>query len=243
MRILLLADLHSVRSWYEWITAQAQGYDLVSIAGDLVDAFAPDEEGQVAHLLNEWLPTFRQTGVPLAICSGNHDDPTIPWAGNDPARLVVGDGETRLLEVPAGRLVVTTCPNNRWGNDSLMVKLWDDGARLRTAEGCPWLVLHHEPPWELSPSEHPASMWPKVRLSQHHPQFLSCGHFHDIASDGLAFAIKIEGTWCFNAGQDLLAPRPHHIVLDLAAGTATRHWMVPVRGTLSWISRSETLSL
>lgn len=242
MRILLLADLHCIRAWYEWLTVQAPKYDLVSIAGDLTDAFANDEAEQIRYLLDQWLPSYRRTGIPLATCSGNHDDPEIPWTTVvHPDGVVIGDGETRPLTLRSGEaIVVTTCPNNRWGGDALLIELWERGARLRDSGKAPWLILHHEPPWDFSTPESLSSFWLKVRLAQYHPDFVACGHFHEAGN--FPFAARIEKVWCFNAGQRLDAPRPHHIVLDLVARTATRHWMVPVRGTLSWFSKSETLS-
>lgn len=242
MKILLIADMHDRRDWYDWLIREAAGYDLVCIAGDFVNAFAPDVEGQEKYLLEDWLPRFTATGVPLALCSGNHDDPGVTWASHAPREKFVTDGETRLLSFPINqKLVVTTCPNNKWGGDSFMVNLWTEGARLRDEEEGPWLVLCHEPPWEISPSEDLSSMWLTRNIAQYHPDFVSCGHFHE--TENFPFAARVGTTWCTNAGQDLRAPRPNYIVLDLAARTATRVRMVPLRGAVSWVERRELLEV
>jgi hypothetical protein len=39
MKILLTADLHFHTDWFRWLIEQAQGYDLVCLAGDLLDMF------------------------------------------------------------------------------------------------------------------------------------------------------------------------------------------------------------
>jgi hypothetical protein len=78
-------------------------------------------------------------------------------------------------------------------------------------------------------------------MHEYHPDFVACGHFH--ITGNLPFGAKIGTTWCFNAGQHARAPRPHHIVLDLSAKTATRVRMVPLRGTLSWVEQTDTVSL
>ena len=40
MKVLLTADLHSNRRWFRWLENEAGNYDLIAIAGDLLDAFS-----------------------------------------------------------------------------------------------------------------------------------------------------------------------------------------------------------
>jgi Icc-related predicted phosphoesterase len=244
-KILLTADFHNNRSWFEWLLTEAPKYDLVSIAGDFLDMFGEDEGGQIDYLRQKWLPAFTRTGVPLALCTGNHDHVALTWLSyvHRPP-LIVGDGETQLLTFRSGqKLVVTTCPYDRTfqQRDSVMAGLWQYGARLRDSENAPWLVLHHEPPSQMCPKGTIATHWLGLRMHEYHPDFVACGHFHE--TPHFSFGVKIDRTWCFNAGQRLDAPRPNYIVLDLSARTATRRSMVPVRHSLSWVERVETLSL
>jgi Icc-related predicted phosphoesterase len=243
MKILLTADLHSNRAWYEWLTGEASHYDLVAIAGDLIDAFGIDEQGQVDWLRGTWLPKFRQQGVPLAVCSGNHDLAAKAWLIDlNTLQDMVGDGVTRLLTLRSGtKLVITTCPSNQWGDPPPLIAPWEEGTRLRDQEQCPWLVLHHEPPRELAPRKFDSSLWLKWQLGRFHPDFVACGHFH--ITGNLPFAAKVGTTSCFQAGQHPKAPRPYHIILDLSARTATRVRMVSLRGTLSWVEQTHTVSL
>jgi predicted MPP superfamily phosphohydrolase len=72
MKVLLTADLHSNPGWFGWLEEEAGNYDLVCIAGDLLDAFSKvaiqDQVAQVKGFL------YRVTAkTRVAICSGNHD--------------------------------------------------------------------------------------------------------------------------------------------------------------------------
>lgn len=165
MKALLIADLHNRRDWYRWLITQAEEYDLICIAGDLLDAFGLDEQGQIDYLRREWLPGMVATGTPVALSSGNHDHSMISWLDyvTKPG-LVVGDGNTQLLRLASGEdLVVTTCPYYRTFNirDSVMIALWEEGARLRDETQVPWLVLHHEPLW--ADSSYTATHWSTLR--------------------------------------------------------------------------------
>ena len=73
MRILLTADLHFRTDWFHWLMEQALSYDLVCIAGDLLDMFnveSPKGQAREVSMLIRELADI----VPVAICSGNHDN-------------------------------------------------------------------------------------------------------------------------------------------------------------------------
>src|ERR1700724_2385068 len=73
MKILLTADLHFRTDWFHWLIEQAPSYDLVCIAGDLLDMFnvepTKEQARQVSMLIRELADI-----VPVAVCSGNHDN-------------------------------------------------------------------------------------------------------------------------------------------------------------------------
>lgn len=58
-----------------WVAQEAPQYDLVCLAGDLLDGFSEEVcvLDQILWLLKEWKPHYLQTGVPLVVSSGNHD--------------------------------------------------------------------------------------------------------------------------------------------------------------------------
>lgn len=248
MKILLTADLHAMWHWYEWISAYAPKFDLICIAGDILDGFHP--AGVIGQMLSidRWCGTI---DTPLALCSGNHDangDPIHPSEllvlGNREAKekermarmfteerwmnvlakdCIVTDGQSRLLALGTGRIVVTTIPYRLAGtaaND-----LWVKGASLREEYGAPWIVLHHEPPAGTAVGGRFGDDGVYWRVRSHQPDFLMSGHIHQQPYAG-DFADHVNATWCFNSGQALMdeASRievPNHIVLDLGAGTAT----------------------
>lgn len=55
MKILHLADLHMNSNWLGWVTEEATRFDLVVLAGDLLDAFANRSMADQANAVSEWL--------------------------------------------------------------------------------------------------------------------------------------------------------------------------------------------
>jgi hypothetical protein len=55
VKLLLTADFHFHKPWFEWLLRVADRYDLICIAGDLLDMFHPD--GVVPQLIYvyEWM--------------------------------------------------------------------------------------------------------------------------------------------------------------------------------------------
>ena len=57
MKILLTADLHFRLHWFSWLIKEGAGYDLVCIAGDLLDMFRSESRleraCEVKRLLQE----------------------------------------------------------------------------------------------------------------------------------------------------------------------------------------------
>jgi uncharacterized protein len=73
MKLLLTADLHFRLHWFRWLIEQAPSYDLVCIAGDLLDMFrseTPLEQAREVRTLIQELADL----APVAVCCGNHDN-------------------------------------------------------------------------------------------------------------------------------------------------------------------------
>ena len=229
MKLLLLSDIHGLRSSMEWIhgEAWAGGYDLIAIAGDLIDAFAKETVSEQALRAGKWIEDLAASGTPLAFCSGNHDTDQAPTA-----KMVYGPDWLKRLhrknlltdshhDWVKDALLVTCCPYNyyfqevdSWTEDLLLA-----GEEMRAAKKAeaPWLVLHHDPPHifsmisceKLGASES-LSQW----LNIFRPDFVLNGHFHH-APYRSGFANKIQETWCLNPGLMEDAPEPNRIILDL----------------------------
>jgi predicted phosphodiesterase len=70
MKILHLSDLYLNNAWFAWASAAADQYDLVCVAGDLLDMFSKKPPLHGMLLVKEWADSFPGK---LALCSGNHD--------------------------------------------------------------------------------------------------------------------------------------------------------------------------
>jgi predicted MPP superfamily phosphohydrolase len=72
MRILLVSDLHYSLKQLDWVVAHAGDYDLVVVAGDVLDiASRVEPDAQIAVVLEYLARMAAQTT--FVACSGNHD--------------------------------------------------------------------------------------------------------------------------------------------------------------------------
>src|ERR1700688_4690074 len=100
MKLLLTADLHFRIDWFRWLIEQAPNYDLVCIAGDLLDMFGVKSTREQAREVTGFIRELADI-VPVAVCSGNHDN-----AG----RLVSHDGASVyewFLDLGTHRNIIT----------------------------------------------------------------------------------------------------------------------------------------
>jgi len=249
MRILLLADLHYRKPWFNWLATQK--VDLVLIAGDLLDSMTSGDSliRQILYVRN-WCAGYPG---PLVLSSGNHDSNT-QRGFIDPEELeelsakqcaavaqlleaphwmdclarpgVMTDGRSECLSMPGGEVVVTTIPYDYgWEDDVRRDDLWVQGAKLQRAKRVPWIVLHHEPPDGTYVGGERGDLTLSWKIREYCPNFVVSGHLHEQPYRG-SFAEKIDDTWCFNPGHPTAslaakAPFPNHIILDLKARTAT----------------------
>src|SRR4029077_2896229 len=132
------------------LIAKGQAFDLVCIAGDLLELFSPESKAEQVYRVQACLRRLAAV-TNLAVCSGNHDScgpivpasrgPTYPWLVElDNLPSVISDGQTRIV----GELIVTTLPY--CANADAKRILLDRGRSVRKSRGLRWLVLHHEPP-------------------------------------------------------------------------------------------------
>ena len=263
MRILLIADLHYREDWYHWLAAQKA--DLTVIAGDLLDGFRPGGLLPQMIGLSGWCARFPgNLAVCSGNHDGNEPGGSFDPEGMadlpDEKRAaaakmlqakhwmdclerpgLVTDARTSLAQTPGGPVIVTTIPFNHWlHGDKVGDALWQEGQRLRFSSRAPWVVLHHEPPADTAvggPSGDPELFY---RIREYRPNFVVSGHIHGQPYKG-GFAGQLDETWCFNPGYPVIGRAlqskiPNHIVLDLAARTATWH-AIPNVGRLPIIKQ------
>ena len=225
MKILITADLHYREHWFRWLIKQSEDYDLICIAGDLLDLFKGEPRMEQAEEVTRWICELAKV-TRVAISSGNHDNagwqitadraPVYEWfhaLGSEPN--IITDGVTRLV----GDLVVTTVPYHCSREQK---SIWlDRGATIRKERGSRWLVLHHVPP-----SIHAGASGEETDalalLVGYLPDFFVSGHIHTYPYlSGNSWAQKIGGVNVLVPGQILRAAFPNHIVLDTKSGRAS----------------------
>ena len=234
MKALIAADLHYNLRQFDWLLQVAADYDLVILAGDLLDlAGHADLDTQIVVVTKYLARIARLTR--LVVCSGDHDaddrdfldEPVFDWLRDVRADGAHADDEHVLL-----------------GDGLISVCAWWDGpvarARLerflatapRPASGR-WIWIHHVPP-NGSPiawtgHQHAGDDLLPVLIGLYRPDLVVCGHVHDAPfREGGAWIDRLDGTIVVNPGRQLGA-LPAIIELDLDSGK------------LSWTSRAGTV--
>lgn len=224
MRYLLTSDLHYALRQLDWIAEQADDFDAVVIAGDLLDAGAvADVHAQIA-LLTAYLRRLGGRTTVIAN-SGNHDL-TARRPDGEKAALWMGE---------IGASTITDGERVRVGDDVISACAWWEGEHTRseleqqlerdasTARDGLWIWAYHSPP-DGSPTA-----WSGSRsfgddvlnglIDRFEPDLVLTGHVHEapFRPDG-SWHDRIGGTTVVNAGRQL-GPVPAHVIVD----TAVRH--------------------
>jgi hypothetical protein len=210
IRLLLTADLHYRIHWFRWLIEQAPDFDLVCIAGDLLDMFKSETQIEQARQVRTLIRELADI-IPVAICSGNHDNAgrlisydrasVYEWFTDlGTHRNIITDGSTRKLE----NLIVTTVPYHCSRQEK---SIWlDRGSTIRRQTGMPWIVLHHVPAKNgsgVSGEESEAS----ELLVTYRPDYFVSGHDHAFPyTNGQSWNQKLGKVSVLVPGQLLSAP-------------------------------------
>ncbi len=207
MKILHCADLHASDQWFRWLIKESPKYDLVCLAGDLLNLNLHCLPGAQ---VDKVVALVRQIQAPLAACSGNHDC----MEGED-FRLV----DAFWLQELRGPNVWVDGDQFTLGGHSFRVLGWQCPLPVAAPEE---LWITHSPPdlcptgivrggvdfgdFELGELAR-SGLGPRVALS---------GHCHDRTR----WWAKIGRTYSLNPGC-FNGPWPSHIVLDLDRNIVT----------------------
>lgn len=223
MKYLITGDLHYTLKQYDWLLRAAPDFDVVIIAGDLLDiASYVDGRAQTVVVLKYLQQISAVTR--LLVCSGNHDLDSHNADGERVAKWfemisrlgIVADGDSFEID----GLFFTICP-------------WWDGPKTRAAVGeqlagdaqkrgaKKWAWVYHAPP-SGSPTAWSGERFfgddaLKEWIETYEPDFVFSGHVHPspFVKDG-SWADRIGKTWVFNAGREL-GPEPPHVMLSTDA--------------------------
>jgi Icc-related predicted phosphoesterase len=228
MRILAVSDLHFSLGQFDWVVQQAERYDAVIIAGDLLDiAGHLDLDSQITVVV-KYLRTI-SAKTRLLACSGNHDGDAknetqeyiARWLQRVRAAGLVVDGAS----VEAGGVKFSVCP--WWDGPASHAAMKTFLRAERPTPATTWLWVHHAPPNGVGVSwtgkEHAGDAALVDLIHELRPGFVFSGHIHNSPfRAGGAWASRIGDTWVFNAGRQLGSP-PACIELDL--GKRTARWV------------------
>lgn len=225
MKILAVTDLHFGLKQFDWVLEQAERYDLVIIAGDLLDMGGHLDLDSQITIVVKYLRTI-SAKTRLLVCSGNHDGDEKNEAQEFVARwlqrvraagLVVDGGSTELEG-----LRLSVCP--WWDGPTTREAMQKFLRTEHTTAPESWLWVHHAPPNGLGVSwtgkEHAGDAFLVDIIRELSPDFVFSGHIHNSPfRTGGAWAARLGKTWVFNPGKQLGVP-PAFIELDLAKRSA-----------------------
>lgn len=220
MKMLFVADLHYALKQFDWLTANARGFDAVIIGGDLLDLGSDlDLEVQIV-VVEKYLNRLCQQ-TRLLVSSGNHDGDTrspanesiCQWLRDTKAGQLFVDGDSVELD----GVLITICPwwdgpVSRAELEGLLAK---DAGRAKKK----WIWIHHAPP-----DQSPVS-WAGKRfggdeflgawIQRHTPDLVLSGHIHNapFLAKG-SWIDRLGKTWVFNPGRQI-GPSPAYLVFDL----------------------------
>jgi len=226
MRILVVSDLHYTLKQFDWVASAAPDYDLVVIAGDLLDMSSlVAADAQIAMVL-EYLARVAAT-TSLVVCSGNHDlddtneldERAAVWLERAAGIGAVADG----ARLETDDLLLTVCAY--WDGPRSRERVGEQLAvDAHLVDGRRWIWAYHAPP-----TDSPTS-WTGTRyygddalnawIDRYSPDIVLCGHVH--ASPFLqpgGWHDRIGSTLVLNGGMQL-GPVPTHIELDTDIGVA-----------------------
>ena len=220
MRILVVSDLHYTLRQLDWVAAVAGDYEVVVIAGDLLDiASAVDPDAQIAVILEYLARLADKTTV--VVCSGNHDLNGV----ND-----LEERAPRWLDAATRSGVSVDFTHLELDGVLLSVCAYWDGPRTREIVGRQldddaaivgdrmWIWAYHAPP-DQSPTswtgsrhygDEDLSGW----IAKYRPDVVLCGHVHESPFvEGGRWVDRIGTTSVFNAGRQN-GPVPTCIEVD-----------------------------
>ncbi|MEM9235886.1 MAG: metallophosphoesterase [Verrucomicrobiota bacterium] len=206
MKILLVADLHYTLRQWDWLGAVAEKFDLVVIAGDLLDIGSIVPLDAQIVVIRKYLDKLRGQS-PLLVSSGNHDllpgDPTpsAKWLQNERSDGLLVDGDHYEQDGTFFSLI----PWYESDDDIRRIESQLE-AHAALAKGRRWAWIYHAPAKEKAVAWNGRNDWgdPKLPawIERFSPEFVLGGHVHQapFVRNG-AWIDEHHGCWLFNGGR------------------------------------------
>jgi uncharacterized protein len=211
MKLLHVCDLYMHRRWLEWLALQAPDFDVVAIAGGILDLDAP------VHRIDQQMAAFRTWALnfpgKLVVCSGQHDVDTgshrAAWLealARDQVTVDRGVTEVKgwtIEAVPYGLVPV------RKHDKGIAVS----SLAPQSATTAGWR-------FEGVQSGNPDLDWLVRNARNGAPRVFLSGFVHTPTE----WSAPVGEAWSFNPGRcHPSCPVPNHVVLDLEQGIAEWH--------------------
>ena len=219
MKILAVADLHYALPQFDWLLRVASRYDLVIIAGDLLEGQSSVSTSAQMQVVLKYLERLRER-TKVLVCSGNHDLNYEYSTGEKYARWVQyarsADLHTDGDSVAIGRTKFSIFP--WWDGNIAKNAIARQLQAAAPSDGELWVWVYHAPPTEA------AVAWSGRRhfgddllaewIKQYRPAIVFAGHVHEAPFvSGGSWVERVGDTWVFNAGKQI-GEIPTHICID-----------------------------
>jgi Icc-related predicted phosphoesterase len=228
MRILAAADLHYSLRQFDWFGEQAGKFDLLVLAGDLLDMGSSVDLEVQEVVVQKFLRRLSLEKV-LLTSSGNHDIQNVSPEGERTALWMEELGGPALKPDYESHeqddVVFSVC--SWWDGPVSRAKAEERLARDAVREKKHWVWLHHNPPartpvaWTgRGDGGDPVVVeW----IEKYQPDLVFSGHIHNAPfyAEG-GWHARMGKTWIFNPGKQL-GGEPTRIVVDLGARRAEWH--------------------
>ncbi len=225
MRCLALSDLHYGLPQFDWLLAEAPHFDLIIIAGDLLELSASVDRRAQIVVVRKYLEKLNKL-TRVVVCSGNHDltgtassgEQFADWLEDLSDDGMIADGQSYR----ADNALITACP--WWDGPHAQAAIGEQLAQDAKKGARPWIWAYHAPPEESPVAWSGARFFGDGALSrwiaEYSPDVVLAGHVHEAPFvPGGGWATRIGSTWVFNAGRQL-GNLPSHIIFDLQAERA-----------------------
>jgi Icc-related predicted phosphoesterase len=211
---------------FDWLLGAAPDFDVVVLAGDLLDIASPVEPAAQIAVVTEYITRLTDV-TEVVVCSGNHDldgendlgERSARWLGPAAAAGAHVDGTT--VELPGALLTVCPWWDGPRTRDRVEAQLQADAGRV---DGRRWIWAYHAPPADSPTSwtgkrhygDEDLDRW----IGAFGPDVVITGHVHQSPfMDGGAWIDRVGGTTVFNAGRQP-GDVPARLELDTDAGRA-----------------------
>lgn len=207
---------------FDWLLERAGSFDMVIIAGDLLNIAGHVDLDTQILVINKYLKRLQEQ-VPLLVCSGNHDGDRkgesgeyfADWLDNESLQGIHGDGAS----IQKDSWLFSICPwwDGPVGKAEVETFLKQE-SKKRVKN---WFVVHHAPPSETR------TAWSGKRdfgdehlrefIKARQPTVVLSGHVHQAPfRQDEGWHDQIGKTLVFNAGYQM-GELPPCLVFDLTA--------------------------